>query len=840
MNLQRIKQLAGIKLNESIESVPAIGDTEANMQTAGTMGRDQAYAAYDASQTPATEEIELGNDADTELGWYIIGADDGVIVSGPYLSYPHARRAAESETWDLANRNNHDVSYGFDDNGYFVDADLNGTENNDGEDGWAERLSQEYEDNTGLEDGSEFDPKLDPESRPKLTEQKLSRPHMLDRMKKLAGILNEELDPSEESLIDRYKSGELSREEFMQEMDSIAATDASMHRGEMGMQGDDTPAGNRAYEREKGEWGSYDDDEYGDDYENEDDFVDEGAKVDRFVGHVKKSEQEAGESPEDAESIAWATANKRGMLDESDRPGGSMKMRVGSKDKMRSDGSYLLHGLAGSYLKGQHVGEVQKQLWDFIRSEVNHGEEQAGHAARNYINSLPKEQQQKALDYYNMHYWEYAKYNGQHGKLDESSPHRGIVQQCMSRLQELSDSFVDEEKAFEILEQELIEQGYDDEDISYIKYYVDQEMNPHLHNNSDDSDDAGALASAGYGTDEDYGYYGGEDGMYEEKNISKLPQILKAEEINDLLTLPVDAAKAEAIELINKTNTRQEKKDYLIRQVKSGLSSRAVVKLLYDMLLAGEGHRVQGSSYSRRFSEDFDLNNGYDDINDANGSDYFPSGADSSVVTATGAAGARQGDNPEQKKMQVQELHKELVYGYRKFLNESGTASKKKLTENQQAVSKITPIKFHGTVGVDYKNDTMDYADEITVRATVLDKNNKSVDIQYTINLNAEAEISWEDYDEPTGWNYGSDEPQHETFTGAGIGNGDISDVDFVDGSFSINGNTGLSVEDVAQYINPESLQQLLNPNSYADIMEDKFTEEARKIQPDEFDDHYD
>jgi hypothetical protein len=71
------------------------------------------------------------------------------------------------------------------------------------------------------------------------------------------------------------------------------------------------------------------------------------------------------------------------------------------------------------------------------------------------------------------------------------------------------------------------------------------------------------------------------------------------------------------------------------------------------------------------FEEAFDLNNGYDDINDASGNDYFPSGAVSPVVKATGPSGARHGDNPEQKKMQVAEVHKELVYSYRSFLGES-------------------------------------------------------------------------------------------------------------------------------------------------------------------------
>jgi len=41
----------------------------------------------------------------------------------------------------------------------------------------------------------------------------------------------------------------------------------------------------------------------------------EGAKVDRMVKHIEKSEKEAGKSDKEAENIAWATANKRGMLD---------------------------------------------------------------------------------------------------------------------------------------------------------------------------------------------------------------------------------------------------------------------------------------------------------------------------------------------------------------------------------------------------------------------------------------------------------------------------------------------------------------------------------------------
>lgn len=70
-------------------------------------------------------------------------------------------------------------------------------------------------------------------------------------------------------------------------------------------------------------------------------------------------------------------------------------------------------------------------------------------------------------------------------------------------------------------------------------------------------------------------------------------------------------------------------------------------------------------------NEDYDLNNGYDDVKFMKAGDFFPDGADSPVTSATGPSGARTGDNPEQKKLAVAETHKELVYNYRKFLKES-------------------------------------------------------------------------------------------------------------------------------------------------------------------------
>lgn len=57
----------------------------------------------------------------------------------------------------------------------------------------------------------------------------------------------------------------------------------------------------------------------------------EGAKVERMVKHIKSSEIEAGMSPEKAKNIAWATVNKRGMLNNKNK-----KMNEGFNNRHNS------------------------------------------------------------------------------------------------------------------------------------------------------------------------------------------------------------------------------------------------------------------------------------------------------------------------------------------------------------------------------------------------------------------------------------------------------------------------------------------------------------------------
>jgi hypothetical protein len=288
----------------------------------------------------------------------------------------------------------------------------------------------------------------------------------------------------------------------------------------------------------------------------------------------------------------------------------------------------------------------------------------------------------------------------------------GKVQEIIDKLEQLSGLY-NEEEAFDMIAAQLSREGYEMDEIDELFHAVNIEMgitgNDDFHNMVNDCDDNdygygsedepndsmdgdfdSGMASAGLGSDEDYGHFGGSD-EFEEDVLGPVaeagkPTDINPEELNAMAKMPFDAAKREAERIISASTTTTDKKAYLLNQVNRQRNVMGLVSLLYNMVLKGEGHGVQGSHYSKKFdrpeeavAEDFDLNNGYDDINNANPQDYFPTGSDGPVTIAIGG-GAKQGDNPEQKKFAVAkesaDIHKELVYNYRNFLKEDENQKK--------------------------------------------------------------------------------------------------------------------------------------------------------------------
>lgn len=345
----------------------------------------------------------------------------------------------------------------------------------------------------------------------------------LDRMKMLAGIiteniapitgidemfdtLSEELDPAEENLIHQYMSGDITREEFMQHMDSIAATDVSMRQGEMGMQGDDTPQGNRAWGREQDDWQG----------------MDESATIDE-------------------------------------------KAPPGMEDMVLK-------------LKKQYPGHEEKAFataWSI--------------------------------------------YNKKHGKTDESmmdednSIDDATVQSAIVRVKDMMASHVSPMKATDTLIDELEAAGHDDDTIAQIIDAVAAAMNS--QGGEDEDDDGSCPSCSGTG-----------EGQYGDSSCTNCggSGFLKYKGDSDDFDEPDDSSD-------DWTGPLEESEEI----------------------------------------DECELNNGYDDIHFMNPGDFFPDGADSPVTTYAGPSSARQGDNPEQKKIAVAETHKELVYNYRRFLKES-------------------------------------------------------------------------------------------------------------------------------------------------------------------------
>lgn len=197
-----------------------------------------------------------------------------------------------------------------------------------------------------------------------------------------------------------------------------------------------------------------------------------------------------------------------------------------------------------------------------------------------------------------------------------------------ARFSDLMSSFVEPQEAFDIIGREMDEMGIDADEYDSIMNSLEQEFFPDSEDTGADdmSADADALTSAGWGSDEDYG--SAEDMFEGNPPIDKRTMGKLNKQVNDKKWAN------------HKADDEKNAKD-------------------------------AADAKKQPTPVEEDLNNGYADLKFMDANDFFPDGADSPVTSRAGPSGARHGDNPEQKKMEVAEAHKELVYNYRKFIKES-------------------------------------------------------------------------------------------------------------------------------------------------------------------------
>jgi hypothetical protein len=103
---------------------------------------------------------------------------------------------------------------------------------------------------------------------------------------------------------------------------------------------------------------------------SEEAYVPEGAKVDRMVKHIEKSERDLGNSKDTASDIAWATANKRGMLDNKNKKveEGSRSVASASK-KHAATGEVAINKAERAVRKGSSIESAAREF-DLTPSEI--------------------------------------------------------------------------------------------------------------------------------------------------------------------------------------------------------------------------------------------------------------------------------------------------------------------------------------------------------------------------------------------------------------------------------------------------------------------------------------
>lgn len=85
--------------------------------------------------------------------------------------------------------------------------------------------------------------------------------------------------------------------------------------------------------------------------------------------------------------------------------------------------------------------------------------------------------------------------------------------------------------------------------------------------------------------------------------LTEARELLATDEINGLLDLDTETAKQKAIGMVMGSDTREKKKEYLLKQINSARNAVAIVRVLYNMVLSGEGNSVIGSTYKAAVRE---------------------------------------------------------------------------------------------------------------------------------------------------------------------------------------------------------------------------------------------
>ena len=158
---------------------------------------------------------------------------------------------------------------------------------------------------------------------------------------------------------------------------------------------------------------------------------------------------------------------------------------------------------------------------------------------------------------------------------------------------------------------------------------------------------------------------------------------------------------------------------------------------------------------------------------------------------------------------------------------------KKKLTENVK-IDKIEVQDYLSDFeeGGDRQGEFISYEGPVRIALKLIDQEGQQHSVLYMVDVKARCDYEWDVTDEPTGWNYKTDQPTYTSHQYIAKDNVLIQSVSFVSGEeINIDGDE-IPIQNAAQILGRDGIRELLNPEVTRKAMNPGFERKFDSMEP--------